>query len=399
MASFDDSCPLRIEFETRSPDECPRIITGYRIDSSFLTSTDTFTIDVYDTDPKRLRYLATEPVKLWLYDTCQLIGRVDAIQRGRNGLGATISGRDYIADLVECNVDPTLSIKSGMTLEKAILLATSPCGITKVIGNDSLLRRNILTGIDVKTRGKAKDFSKLEMRDLNPENGGGIYDFCNKILTRHGCTMQPASSRQELSLQAPLWDQVPSYDLIRRCDENLAQHNFIVSATSAEDYSRMPTRVLFSGTKASAGKKADPLLAEFPIEDFVAGMGDVMSEVPPKCVTERILPGKPASGIGRLYRLLAYKDEKALNKDQLARSAARALGERLKDTLEYLFTVKGHRHWNTGAIWSVDTLVNVKDEPCDLEESLWIAKRAHYFQAGQGAFTDGTAWRIGSLQL
>lgn len=399
MASFDDKCPLRIEWETRGADECPRVIVNYRIESAFMTSADNFSIDVYDTDPRRLRYLATEPVKLWLYETCQLIGRVDSVQRGHNGRMVTLRGRDYVGDILECNVDPTLAFKEGMTLEKAILLATSPCGITKVVGNDSLLHRNILTGKSVKTKAAPKDFSKLVLRDANPKKGEGIYECVNKLAARHGCMVKTYDSRNTLSLRAPLYAQAASYDLVRRYDESLAQHNFIVSATSGEDYSRMPTRAMFTAKHATSGKGSDPLLVEFPASDYLNSMGASGTEVAPKCVFERILPGKPASGIGRLYRLLAFQDEDAKNQDQLGKSALRAFSERLKDTLEYSFTVKGHRHWNTGAIWSIDTLVDVKDEACDLEENLWIAKRSHYYQAGQGAFTDGTALRIGSLQL
>lgn len=399
MSSFDDKCPLRIEFEARGPDQCPRVIVNYRIESSFMTSADNFSIDLYDDDPARLRYLATEPVKLYLYDSCQLIGRVDSVQRGHNGRMVTIRGRDYIGDILECNVDPTLAFKEGMTLEKAIQLAASPCGITKVVGNDALLHRNILTGKRVKTKAAPKDFSKLVLRDANPKKGEGIYECVNKLAARHGCMVRTYDSRNTLSLQAPQYAQAASYDLVRRYDENLAQHNFIVSATSGEDYSRMPTRAMFSAKQSSAGKGSEALKVEFPASDYLNAMGASGTETVPKCVFERILPGKPASGIGRLYRLFTFLDEDAKNQDQLGRSALRAFSERLKDTLTYSFTVKGHRHWNTGAIWSVDTIVDVKDEVCDLEEDLWIAKRDHYYQAGQGAFTDCTALRKGSLQL
>jgi prophage tail gpP-like protein len=80
-------------------------------------------------------------------------------------------------------------------------------------------------------------------------------------------------------------------------------------------------------------------------------------------------------------------------------AAFRAIWDRLKDTLLYKATVKGHRDPDSGALWTIDTIVNIQDEVTDVNEPMWIHKRTFRYTPGSGAETDIECWRIGALQL
>lgn len=67
------------------------------------------------------------------------------------------------------------------------------------------------------------------------------------------------------------------------------------------------------------------------------------------------------------------------------------------DTLAYRVTLRGHTDPETGAIWTVDTMVNVQDEICGVNEPLWIAKRTLRFSPTEGSTTQLECWRPGSF--
>jgi prophage tail gpP-like protein len=117
-------------------------------------------------------------------------------------------------------------------------------------------------------------------------------------------------------------------------------------------------------------------------------------------VSERQQKGKVADQVaqGALYRLLVYRDENARTAEQIEAAARRCVAERLKDTLYYHATVKGHADPRTGAIWTVDTMVNVDDDVADVHEPLWIESRTLRFGSG-GAETDLVCWRPESFTL
>jgi len=73
----------------------------------------------------------------------------------------------------------------------------------------------------------------------------------------------------------------------------------------------------------------------------------------------------------------------------------RAIAERIKDTLLYQCTVNGHINEESGAIYSVDTLVEVFDEVRDVFETLWVEAVTHSYQSASATSTL-TCRRVGS---
>ncbi len=61
--------------------------------------------------------------------------------------------------------------------------------------------------------------------------------------------------------------------------------------------------------------------------------------------------------------------------------------------------MRGHTDPESGAIWSVNTMVEVQDDICGLNENLWIASRTFSNSGGQGAVTDLELWRPNVWQI
>jgi hypothetical protein len=155
-------------------------IKSYSLESSFNTSTDAFKFDLYERDLDLRLNLELQPVKLSIDGAVQMVGRVDTTRMGERGHAVSVSGRDYMADLVECCVDPSLSLKSEQTLEAAILAAAGPAGITKVVGGTSKFR-NIRTGYNNQTSTDDPTFLEIKLQDFKPKPGQGIYQFLKDI--------------------------------------------------------------------------------------------------------------------------------------------------------------------------------------------------------------------------
>jgi hypothetical protein len=99
-----------------------------------------------------------------------------------------------------------------------------------------------------------------------------------------------------------------------------------------------------------------------------------------------------------LYRLLVARDQESRTEEQLFAFALRAIASRLKDTLLYTATVKGHVDPESGLVWSVNTMVNVKDSIAEVNEPLWIHSRKLRFGT-DGPLTDLECWRPASYQI
>jgi prophage tail gpP-like protein len=96
-----------------------------------------------------------------------------------------------------------------------------------------------------------------------------------------------------------------------------------------------------------------------------------------------------------VYKPLYFKDRDSRNQEQLDYSVRRMVAEKLRDTLVYTCTVRGHVDPVSGALWGTDTIAHVYDEVEDVGEPLWIHDRTLY-NDGSGPRTDLTLFRPGS---
>lgn len=403
-------------------------IEDWSIQSNYLQSTDSFDFTLIDDNINNLRGLECQPVTLEVDGQIQLIGRIDMTSRGNSGKSISCSGRDYRADLVECNIDPTFVVKEGETLGNVIIRAASPVGITKVgSGSDIATVRNVRTGRAFGDTGTPPNFRDIKQEDMKPDPGQGIYEFLKKIIERHGCTIQPDLSRDSLLIAGPIFKQDVPYKIIRLLSST--EKNNVLSSNATRDFSSFPSLTIVQGhgsPRTGEPTKSDHAMIDtWSLAQQFQRDGDdtvVFSDDPqgtsnsnsPTSQGElgRILNDitwsgrrKPGEKNGdlleqhKIYRLNVFRDKDARTAVQLGKAAKRLLNEHLKNTLIYEVEVIGHRDPFTGAIWSIDTIVEVNDDICDVHEKLWVIERTLSYGKGSGAKTKLKCIRPGSFEI
>jgi prophage tail gpP-like protein len=339
--------------------------------------------------------LELQPCELFVNGISQLVGRIDKTRVGHDGKVVTCEGRDYIADMVECNVDPNTKVGPNTELEDALRDAMRVVAIDSITDFENVLFSEVRTGKAITRKGRKRKKHKLQ--EYKPKPGEGIYEYCNRLVARQSATLQPSLDRTEIVIDAPDYTQKPSYDLIRSDDPNTSSRNNIVSGEAARDFSRFPTYTLFTGTGGIAGETSVPLRALFRMVDLAKAFNSELGAI----MSRAIEPDRPADvgAPGLLYRLLYHRDQEARTQEELEASAKRAIAERLKDTLAYTCSVRGHGDPVTGATFAINTMANVDDAITGVHEPLWIAQRKLRFDESQGAMTDLELWRPESFQI
>ena len=417
-------------------------IEEYSIDSAYMTSTDAFSFKMYDPSSKYNRSLDLSRVIISIDGTTILRGRIDVTEIGGDtGSSITCQGRDYISDMVECNLDPAVALSEQMTLEQAIKIAAGPVGISEV-SFDAARWRNARVGAQVETTAGTRSFQNAPLKDYKANPGEGIYEFLNRLCGRFGCTMQPTTEYNTILLDAPDYTQESSYYVRRTLENPNSATNDILSASVRRDYSKFPTVVLVSGKTGGAsevrttiaaknpsatggllGKAFDATFAPFfgasvvkppaaPIPaDVEAVSGEATSVpgiqqmlealLPPSntYITERIAPRSGFVPKNPMYRLMYLRDNLAKDAKQVQNIAARKAAERFKDSLQYSITLQGHRDRVTNRMYAVNTIIGVYDELCDIEERLWIEKCTYTYSPAEGAKTHLVCWRPGSFAI
>ena len=376
-------------------------IAEWSLQSSFMTSTDAFEFTLYEEDVEKTRGLELQPVELVVYGQVRLTGRIDGSRRGRNGYSVTYRGRDFMADIVESNVDPTLSIQAGDDLLTAIKKAAGPSGINKVVEDDGSMR-NMRAGRKVRAKTKPPK-KKKKLNPHKPQPGEGIYQFLNKIMAREASTLQPGPNRNTLMVASPNYDQEALYQIRRTREQAQGVYNNVESAEADRDFSSFPTYALVQGAQARAGAKGEHSTRVFDLwaiaARFKSELGRILQD---STVSSRWLPGKPPANevlAGALYRLLVFRDEEARNAEQIEKAAKRVIADRLKETLKYNVTLKGHVAPDSGALYTHDTIASVNDDIADIHEELWVESCTLRFSPGEGPKTDLVCWRPEGFEL
>lgn len=420
---------LRVQLEQSGRDV--RGIGDWQISSDYLMSTDAFSFTTYSETPEF--NLELQPVRLFVGGREQVAGRIDSSSIGGNGSSISYSGRDYIADLVECAIDPAFEIKEGEPLAAVIARACSTCGITSVISEGDATVRDLRTGVKKGATPRASNgaHGAKKQEYSKPAYGQGIFDYVSQLATRNGATIQPGNTRSALTLSAPNYTQAATYSLNRIIGPGALKNN-IKTATATRDFGSVPSYVLLQGSQVPTGGQSIDLGVRY-VPAYAPGAGagligpaataetasparggtktlgrsetiqsaafritrELSAVLGAGLVGERRKLGSGAIPNGALYRLLAIKDTNSKNQSQLDETATLAISERLKDTLIYTVIVQGHIDLASGAAWAIDTVVDVRDDVCNIDEPMWVANRQFRFSGQSGTETEMTLWRPG----
>lgn len=379
-------------------------VVSYDIDSAYKTPTDEARLEVYDQDASKLKGLIRQPIEIVVDGRQQFLGHIDTVNEGKTGSSVEIVARDYIADLVEDNVNPALKVSKDMSLGDAILAAFAPHGVTKVEGPAA--RRNIATGISVGNAAPQDFIPAKKLDEYKPKPGEGNFAYADRLAARHGSTIQPSSSRERVVLGLPDFDTDPVGRIVRKTDPVEARKNNVIGKPGCtRDWTNVPTVVIVSGKQGRSAEAKETLSFTLTLKEYAPNvLDDLTSEISDTILYERPAPGTPGSKFPvdtkpHFYRLLFHQDEQARNLEQLERVARRLMAERVRETLTYSAALRGHKDPQTGATYSVDTTMDVDDDVCRLHERLWVAQRTLSYKRGQGAQTKLVLWRLNTFSL
>lgn len=370
----------------------------YRYTQDFLGATDSFSFRYYSENPDNLAGLEMQPVMLQIEGRPQLLGRIDATDSGDHGSSVLCEGRDYIADLIESNVDPKLLLKDGMTLEQALLLLLSPCGIVTIEDQGKVISSR--TGKYIKPIKSRID--EKTIKDLKPTSGRGINEVAEEILARFGLMLQPSFDRTAVVVQGPTYDQDPIGRIARTKGE--PNTNLVMSARARRDFSSFPTHAVFTGKQGAPVELggAKGVMTRWDmydvLETFPAELRDIVRGA---IVQGRRLPGDTKAILeGALYRLLYFRDDHVgKTNEQISHSMMRAISDRLKETLVYKAKLRGHINPATGYNWAVDTIIDVDDDQARVHEPLWCHRADFANSKAEGPTVELTMIRPRSFQI
>ena len=398
----------RLTVELEKTGEVFDNVQSYRLNSNYLTPTDEWEFVVYDHDnPAALRRIwqPWQRVKLYIDGELQVIGRIDETEGvGASSSALAVRGRDHLAELVDGGADPSIRFTEKMDLGAALLLLFRPFGIKTLVGSFSLTR-NLLTGRVPYVGDIRRDFRAAQMKEFSVGQNMGAFEVGDKIVSRHGFTIQSGGSRDSLAIVEPLFGQEPLYELNRPGN--------VLTGKARRGYADVPTVTIATCRLGSTGGKLGSGLAEFPSFGEEApneiGKNDEVKRIAFGNLTGGEIPNvfisridwkqdlSPASG-GILYKPLFYEDKESRTQEQLERGLRRELSRRMKDTLVYTCNVRGHRDPISKAVYAIDTVAAVNDEIEDVNENMWLLDRT-FSNDGKGPVTDMQFVRPGSIAL
>ncbi len=391
---------LTVEFEDVGGNrKVTRVIESYGLTSDYTIASDGWRFTVYsDESPAALRreFKPWQPIRLSIGGNTQVIGRIDGIRSaGANGTGLEVWGRDYLADIVDATVDPQFQVKQGMDIGAFLEELLKPFGITTIFGSFNLTR-NILTGKQPAFLANSADpnagIKAAKLSDFKASDEQGVAEYAMEVLARQGYMLLPAGTRDAVVVDRPLYGQDPKYRLTRPGN--------IVSASCARDFASVPTVTIARGRGGEPKDKSHDMRREYATfgDTGVSHIGRIpavrrviyndYNEVTirdkrfnPKGTDQEIFGYSPP-----VYKPLFYRDKEARNRQELERGLKKVVSERLRKTLEYEVTVRGHIDPVSGACWAVDTIAQVDDEIEDIHERLWIQERT-FVNDGSGPMT------------
>jgi len=280
----------------------------------------------------------------------------------------------------QASVDPDIvnvHSTSDVPVSDVILKAFAPFGFDKIIYNT---RANVqsLTGFQI--GGKKPDTieRKLKVQDAQAQQGEATYQFAARLLNHLGVCMRMSVSGT-LLVGAPDYLQAPCASLVQgRGDGDRFIESIEIEDTNDEQFSEViarGNRVTNPETNETSRPKA-ALTAE---EAFPNGLSLYKSHA-------------------AAYKPKVLLDKHARDPQRCASIAKLVLGLRAARAWVLTGEVDGFVSKN-GAVWSVDTVVNVTIDALGFKQPLWVLDREFRLSPNDGSKTRLRCIPLGSLLL
>ena len=361
---------------------------SYSFNSHFLTPTDGWHFNVGDEtiSDKLLQALTPgQSVQLKVDDLIQASGFVDRVDIRSDRSGGTevsIAGRDVLAPAVDANIDPRMRFSEGQTLEQILFAIFQQFGFNAMVVDDEA-NLNVMRGQTrgIKTSKKGKPLKSFITHQLKPYPHEGAFAFASRLTQRHGLWIWPSADGKALIVGKPIFDQEASYALRHKRGAAGVDNN-VVSSSVCRDGTDQPSIIVATGYGAGgafprSSLKAiaiNELTAYGPDGDFVPVVKQVLKDNPEAVrIDVRTDFGHEALVPSKVARPLYLHDDESKTPEQLANYVRRELALRQRKAFTGHYIVEGHK--NSGAPWTVNSIVDIDDDVSNVHGAFWILSR------------------------
>lgn len=310
----------------------------------------------------------------------QLSGFIDrvAIESSRSGTSVTVSGRDILSPVVDSHIDRKLAVDKNTSLTKLAeivfhrefeLPVTFGAGFVEILSNAQAIdrARDRMVGKPVKARPVQRRRKATDpLKEIRPRPNEGAYAYFARFAHRVGFHAWAQPDGQGVILGSPNYDQDAIGELVN-LRGGAGGANTIERASITSDNTSVPSHVYVYGKSSKPGDKSSVI-------------GYAVNESAP------------------FFKPFYITDDESDDKDHADAYARYMLGKALRQACVYQVTVRGFSDPATGAIYNVDTVINVHDEVCGVDGPMWVEKRT-FRKSRSGTFTDLTLIPADSLLM
>jgi prophage tail gpP-like protein len=374
--------------------------TSYTFNSHFLTPTDGFSFTVaHESLPATVdnAIVPGAKVQLLINDKPQCTGYIDKVGRSRSREGGTeirIEGRDALSPAVDATMDPRVRFSKGQTLADVLQATLGPFGFT-TFNTDDDDNRQKQTGRKHGTEKAAgkKKLAAIQLHQLKPYPKEGLFAFVHRIANRHGLWVWCSGDGESVVASTPDYVTPPIATLVRKPNASN-----ILMGEATFSVGEQPSGIVAQGF-GGGGEFARSRLTAYAVNPAVslpAGSTPTLQQIKtayPEAV-DAYDGANPFSGfatmVTRWPRLTFMHDDEAKTVDELKAFVRRELSLKLRESLEYRCTVRGHTFVDkegTRVPWCVNTMVQVEDAIGKVHEPLWVLSRTFTKSRGSGTLT------------
>lgn len=373
----------------------------YSYNQDFLKPTSEWSFTIDDSDGNLVDTLVGGVgVDLYLNDKIQCAGIIEKVTTSINPGSGTIlhvQGRDIMAKVVEGAVNPKLQFPTNTTLQSIIKTVLTPLGIS-LIDNSDHTNLNVLTG---KTYAPDEDqgFNKKALKELKANYGEGSYAFIDKLLKRQGFMMWARADGKGVVISQPNWTNNSGL-VIKHTQNPKNTTNNVLFGDKIVDITGQPTMIYckgFTNGDDAAVVSSDLVMVNelvgldydgVPLPEVAAIIAQYQDQGVKILNLRNVLIPLRQSLYQKpiVYGAIFIKDKEAQDQAQLENFVKRAMANIQVKMFNLHYRVVGHTQ--NGVPWAVNTLVNVKDEVLDINESYWVLERTFSKSDAGGTYTD-----------
>lgn len=293
-----------------------------------------------------------------------LITTVDARISPRDGVTFDFECKTPLCTPYEGSVNPDLQVstKTDTPVANVILEALAPYGFDRIT-TDGAGSVGAITGKPVNGGKRPFPVDTLKQQEAHANEGESAYGFCARIFSRLGVCLRMAPDGQ-LLLTAPDYDQAAMYavaqDPSRKAPGDYFFGDIDIHWTNDGQFSECKVR-------GQADDKAGKTATAKP--QATVKSSEINAAYPPYTSSSAATGAAPAA-----YKPLIKLDKNARDAKRCATVAKLELGLRAKDAYSISGTVDGFVA-KTGAIWQVNTCVDVYIDALGVREKMWISER------------------------